>query len=75
MGACETTPPTTHIRETAAPNALPPAPIISRRCPAPSSFVLAATRLRALQLDPGQRGSHNHAATGKDPPIKNIPAR
>jgi hypothetical protein len=30
MGACETTPPTTHTRETGPPNALPPAPIISK---------------------------------------------
>jgi hypothetical protein len=62
MGACETTPPTTHTRETAAPNTLPPAPIISRRSPASSSFVLAATRLRALialpswvRVFPGER--------------------
>jgi hypothetical protein len=37
-------------------------PIIGRRLPASSSFVLAATRLRALQLDPGPRDG----TTGRD---------
>ena len=64
MGACETTPPTTHTRET--PNTpLSPGPIIGHRSPASSSFVLTAARLRALQLDPGHA-----AAVIKQPPGK-----
>ena len=40
-------------------------PIIGRRSPASSSFVLAAPRLRALQLDPGPRDSTNRQRRGK----------
>src|ERR1700756_697924 len=62
MGACETTPLATH-REHAHdppdnPTATGPSPpsMIFRRLPASSSFVLAAARLRALQLDSWPRG-------------------
>ena len=59
MGACETTPPATpgdnhdplknqHER---SPSSLS---MIVRRSSASSSFVLAAARLRALQLDPSR---------------------
>jgi Cys-tRNA synthase (O-phospho-L-seryl-tRNA:Cys-tRNA synthase) len=41
--------------------------MITRRSSAPSSFVLAATRLRALQLDPLQRGGVTQAAARKIP--------
>src|ERR1700746_2825825 len=60
MGACETTPPATHREHARDPQYpitahAPPSPsIIFRRLPASSSFVLAAARLRALQLDPGR---------------------
>src|SRR5579859_1337802 len=40
--------------------------MISRRLPASSSFVLAAARLRALQLDPS-RTAADRAAARKDP--------
>jgi hypothetical protein len=48
MGACETTPPATHTRETQPAPSLPRLSIIGRRSPASSSFVLAAALLRAL---------------------------
>src|SRR5262249_16546312 len=63
MGARETTPTTTshpgHTAKPPSPSANPAGgssslPMIGRRLPASSSFVLAATRLRALQLDPGR---------------------
>ena len=41
--------------------------MIFRRLPASSSFVLAAARLRALQLDPWPRGGKDRAAARKDP--------
>ena len=41
--------------------------MIFRRLPASSSFVLAAARLRALQLDPWPRGEKTRAAARKDP--------
>jgi hypothetical protein len=63
MGACETTPPTAqprgHRRPPTPPTPPTPPrtssspPMIGCRSPASSSFVLAAARLRALQLDPG----------------------
>src|SRR5512135_2208492 len=76
MGACETTPTTTrpgghqqrppHTRQpTGGCSSLP---IIGRRLPASSSFVLAApagAALRALQLDPGPARRHKPAATRK----------
>ena len=40
-------------------------PMIGRRLPASSSFVLAAARLRALQLDPGPRDGTNRRRQGK----------
>ena len=46
---------------------LSPGPIIGHRSPASSSFVLAAARLRALQLDPGHAAAATNAATGKEP--------
>src|SRR5712672_2924944 len=60
MGACETTPPATH-REPARdprqaqpqPSPSPP-PMIFRRLPASSSFVLAAARLKAAKLRIGR---------------------
>ena len=39
--------------------------MISRRLPASSSFVLAATRLRALQLDPWPRGGKDRQLRGR----------
>jgi len=39
--------------------------MIFRRWPASSSFVLAAARLRALQLDPSPRGGKDRAAARK----------
>src|SRR5215472_10611634 len=72
MGACETTPPATlreHQRDPEQANrkrALPRPSRIFCRLPAPSSFVLAAARLRALQLDPG-RAAAGPAAARKDP--------
>ena len=75
MGACETTPPaSTSPGETTQPASsttpqIPEGssspPIIGRRLPASSSFVLAATRLRALQLDPGPRDGTNRQRQGK----------
>jgi hypothetical protein len=50
------------------------APIIGRRSPASSSFVLAAARLRALQLDPGHTAAAT-AATGKGPNKRQPQAR
>ena len=68
MGACETTPPAS-LREprtrplTSQPQTSPSSPSrISRRLPASSSFVLAAARLRALQLDPGRAAGDRAAA-------------
>src|SRR5215471_18685489 len=52
MGARETTPPATHTRGHPPPLEFSSwLPRIRRRSPASSSFVLAAARLRALQLD------------------------
>ena len=48
------------------PNPCSP-PMIFRRLPASSSFVLAAARLRALQPDPWPRGGKTRAAARKDP--------
>ena len=70
MGACETTPATTSTGEPASDLPFHPTPaagssslpMIGRRLPASSSFVLAAARLRALQLDPGRAA----AQTGSD---------
>ena len=73
MGACETTPPATHREHAHDPRqaqpqlALPRLSKIFRRLPASSSFVLAAARLRALQLDPRPRGEKTRAAARKDP--------
>src|SRR6266699_2682928 len=71
MGACETTPPATHRehahdprqanRETTLPRSLR----IFRRLPASSSFVLAAARLRALQLDSWPRGGEDQQLRGR----------
>jgi len=41
--------------------------MIRRRSPASSSFVLAAARLRALQLDPLPHGDATRAAARKIP--------
>jgi hypothetical protein len=41
--------------------------MIRRRSPASSSFVRAAARLRALQLDPTSHGDVNQAAAQKIP--------
>ena len=51
------------------PSTKGPSPLlmIRRRSPASSSFVLAAARLRALQLDPWPPGEKTRAATRKDP--------
>jgi hypothetical protein len=64
MSACETTPPaipTPGTPQTSQPQArkgAPPGrPVICRRSPASSSFVLAAARLRALQLTADPRGA------------------
>jgi hypothetical protein len=85
MGACETTP-TSHSYPEASPtipeprqqpitSKVLPLPIIGRRSPASSSFVVArppGARLRALQLDSGPRDgtktgtyeeSHKHGPT------------
>ena len=65
MGGCETTPPASrtdrgrqqpHAYRTPQLSRLSPLAIIGRRLPASSSFLLAAARLRGLQLDPGPRG-------------------
>ena len=52
-------------REASPDTLLSPVPIIGHRSPASSSFVLAATRLRALQLDPGHAAAVNQAAIGE----------
>src|SRR6185437_12547064 len=73
MGACETTPlanaPGTSTRPRISQTANEPSPpsMISRRLPGSSSFVLAAARLRALQLAPRPRGRKTRAAARKDP--------
>ena len=72
MGACETTPPAKHREQhttlISQPQTNPSSPLrISRRLPASSSFVLAAARLRALQLDSWPRGGKTRAAARKDP--------
>jgi hypothetical protein len=54
-------------RRHSAATPLPRASIIGRRSPASSSFVLAAARLRALQLDPGHAAAANQAAIGESP--------
>ncbi len=72
MGACETTPPAhapghpTTLRKHSAKDPSSP-PMIHRRSSASSSFVLAAARLRALQLDPLPHGDVNQAAARKIP--------
>ena len=71
MGACETTPPATRRDTHATPdnpdrNRPPSSPsMIFRRSPASSSFVLAAARLRALQLDPWPRGGRTGQLRGR----------
>src|SRR6266568_4424683 len=79
MGACETTPPATlrnqHATPISQPQTSPSSPSrIFRRSPASSSFVLAAARLRALQLDPG-RAAAGPAAARKDPEEQSAQAR
>src|SRR5215510_2301310 len=88
MGACETTPPTTPREPTPQSQPLPlqPAgsswpPMIGRRYPASSSFVLAGAlpgaRLRALQLDPGhapaRTGSSKENHTNRHHPARRTP--
>src|SRR5262249_7776656 len=74
MGAWETTLPasTSPGNHLAGPSATPPTqegsaspPIVGRRLPASSSVVLAATRLRAVQLDPRPRDGTNQQRQGK----------
>src|SRR6516225_9788919 len=70
MGACETTPPATPGTSTqplaSRPRNEPSSPSrISRRLPASSSFVLAAARLRALQLDPRPHGEKTGQLRGR----------
>ena len=74
MGACETTPQTSTQPGTASPCqpatrdlARSSLPIIGRRLPASSSFVLAAARMRALQLDPAPRGGRTGQLPGRTP--------
>src|SRR5260221_8863059 len=70
MGACETPPPTAQPRgppRPPPPRNSPPPPTIRCRSPASSSFVLATTRLRALQLDSGPHGSRNHGSYPQEP--------
>ena len=51
---------------TIQPRPVPSSPsMIFRRSPASSSFVLAAARLRALQLDPWPRGSRTRQLRGR----------
>jgi hypothetical protein len=56
----------------ASPGGSSPLPMIGRHLPASSSFVLAAARLRALQLDTAhataQTGSHGEKPQGTAPP-------
>src|SRR5260221_14109392 len=70
MGACETTPPTAqprgHPRPPTPRNSSSP-PMLPCRSPASSSFALATTRLRALQLDSGPHGSRNHGSYQEEP--------
>jgi hypothetical protein len=70
--ACETTPSAHagdhHVTlETPARTRIFPLPMIRRRSPTPSSFVLAAARLRALQLDPWPRGDVKPGSCEEDP--------
>ena len=67
MGGCETTPPDSRTgpRKPAPPVHGKPQPsrlsslaIIGHRLPGSSSFLLTATRLRGLQLDPGPARRH-----------------
>src|SRR5947199_10284552 len=73
MGACEITPPASTGNQHTTPDnptaTGPPSSLlrIFRRLPASSSFVLAAARLRALQLDSWPRGGKDRAAARKDP--------
>ena len=73
MGACETHSarhaPGTGTRPRISQSTTSPssALMILRRWPAPSSFVLAAARLQALQLDSWPRAGQNQAAARKDP--------
>ena len=60
-------PPSRPFRNTPDPEGPSSLPIIGRRLPASSSFVLAATRLRALQLDPRPRDGTNQQRRGKPP--------
>ena len=71
MGAGETTPHTSagnqHATLTIQSQPAPSPPLtIFRRLPASSSFVLAAARLRALQLDPG-RATRRPGTCEEDP--------
>jgi hypothetical protein len=75
MGACEATPPTTHTRETSPQTrSFPPARSSAAAHLASSSFVLAAARLRALQLDPGHAAAVIKQPTGKSPDEDNTPS-
>src|SRR5262245_41803847 len=74
MGGCETTPPDSrtdprkpapHVHGKPQPNSLSSLAIIGRRSPASSSFLLAAARLRGLQLDPRPRSGTKPAAARK----------
>jgi hypothetical protein len=69
MGACETTPPTTHPG-TAAPNALPPAP--DYQPPLTGVQLVRPRRYAAAGAPAGPRphGSHLNAATGERPTNK-----
>jgi hypothetical protein len=71
MGGCETTPPDSRTGPGTPANTsstatttrqLSSLAIIGRRLPASSSFLLAAARLRGLQLDPRPRGGAELAA-------------
>jgi hypothetical protein len=70
MGACEITPPAStgnqHTTLTIQPRPAPSSLLrIFRRLPASSSFVLAAARLRALQLDSWPRGGKDRQLRGR----------
>ena len=74
MGGCETTPPDSRtdpgkpappVHGKPQPAGLSSLAIIGRRSPASSSFLLAAARLRGLQLDPRPRNGREPAATRK----------
>lgn len=79
MGACETTPPATHARGTTQPaqpsqpitSRLSSLPVIGRRSPASSSFVLAA----GLTADPGLRALDPDHATARTGTSEEKPAQ